>query len=271
MQPLARLARARRELASRAAAARFGGARALLPEADRSARTRPRAPRRGSRAFRGRRSTRRTRDPGRRTPAPRSERSSRAHPARRTAAAIRRRAASRRPCSPRTTPCLGRRLVVAGFFSSGMYSSGLKRVGDSPSVRWMPTMWRSISAMIFCACSLLAKAGLALRPPSLHTCGSHSDGWIDSGPLTMAARKPSSISRSMQSCGTASDARKPSSASSSASESGSSRARGSVMEVSSGRGGGGTRRGIDHCTPAPVGGLGAVRGCGVALEPARPR
>ena len=42
-----------------------------------------------------------------------------------------------------------------------------------------------------------------MRPPSLHTCGSHSDGWIASGPLTIAVRKPSSISRSMQSCGTA--------------------------------------------------------------------
>ena len=77
----------------------------------------------------------------------------------------------------------------------------MKRVGDSASVRWIPTMWRRMSAMIRCASPLLPYAGVALRPPSLHTCGSHSDGWIDSGPLTIAARKPSSISRSMQSCG----------------------------------------------------------------------
>ena len=43
----------------------------------------------------------------------------------------------------------------------------------------MPTMWRSTSPMIRCACSLSANAGAALLPPSLHTCGSHSDGWID--------------------------------------------------------------------------------------------
>jgi hypothetical protein len=64
----------------------------------------------------------------------------------------------------------------------------LKRVGDSPSVRWMPTMCRSTSAMIFCAWSLLANAAAALRLPSLQTCGNHSDGWIASGPETIAAR-----------------------------------------------------------------------------------
>ena len=63
-------------------------------------------------------------------------------------------------------------------------------------------MWRSISPMIRCAWSLSVNAGLDVRPPSLQTCGSHSDGWTLSGPLTMAVRKPSSISRSMQSCGT---------------------------------------------------------------------
>ena len=85
--------------------------------------------------------------------------------------------------------------------------------------------------MIRCASPLLPYAGVAVRPPSLHTCGNHSDGWIDSGPLTIAARKPSSISRSMQSSGTASEARKPSSSSSSASERGSSSARVSVMTL----------------------------------------
>ena len=52
----------------------------------------------------------------------------------------------------------------------------------------MPTMCRIIRPMIRCACSLPVNAGDALRPPSLHTCGSHSDGWIASGPLTIAVR-----------------------------------------------------------------------------------
>src|SRR5205823_2717807 len=46
---------------------------------------------------------------------------------------------------------------------------------------------------------------------------------------TIAVKKPSSISRSMQSCGTLSEARKPSRESSSASDRGSSRARISAM------------------------------------------
>ena len=46
----------------------------------------------------------------------------------------------------------------------------------------MPTRWRSTSAMIFCAWSLLANAAAALRLPSLQTCGSHSDGWMCFGP-----------------------------------------------------------------------------------------
>ena len=49
-------------------------------------------------------------------------------------------------------------------------------------------MCRSTSAMICCAWSLLANAAAALRLPSLHTWGSHSDGWIVSGPETTAVR-----------------------------------------------------------------------------------
>ena len=42
--------------------------------------------------------------------------------------------------------------------------------------------------MMRCASSLLANAAAELLLPSLHTCGSHSDGWIASGPETTAAR-----------------------------------------------------------------------------------
>ena len=45
----------------------------------------------------------------------------------------------------------------------------------------MPTKWRSTSPMIRCAWSLSTNTGAALLLPSLHTCGSHSDGWIDFG------------------------------------------------------------------------------------------
>jgi hypothetical protein len=89
----------------------------------------------------------------------------------------------------------------------------LKRVGDSRKVRAMLFCTRSTSDNIRLACSLSAKTGETLRWLSLQTTGNHSDGWIISGPLTIAVKKPSSISRSMQSCGTPFDARKASSSS----------------------------------------------------------
>ena len=52
----------------------------------------------------------------------------------------------------------------------------------------MPTKWRSTSPMIRCAWSLSTNTGAALWLPSLQTCGSHSDGWITSGPVTTAVR-----------------------------------------------------------------------------------
>ena len=52
----------------------------------------------------------------------------------------------------------------------------------------MPTLWRSFSPMTRCACSDDASAGEMQRSPALHTPGSHSEGWIDSGPLATAVR-----------------------------------------------------------------------------------
>jgi hypothetical protein len=42
--------------------------------------------------------------------------------------------------------------------------------------------------MTRCACSVDPYAGVAARPPSLHTPGSHSDGCTTAGPLTIAQR-----------------------------------------------------------------------------------
>ena len=127
---------------------------------------------------------------------------------------------------------LGSNAVPQDCMDLEMLDGFLTAVVSGPELiqpsEWLPVVWSDSQRTVT---PVFQNNEQAERILSLQTTGSHSEGWISSGPLTTAVRKPSSISRSMQSCGTALEPKNASRSSYSLSESGSSSLLGSAMSI----------------------------------------